>query len=148
MSEPRDSSSHNLCLFVHIPFFVPFLRSPLSFLFVCSLSSVPSVSPPCPHRWPLWKMGRSQRISIYLTPACPSSSPHSLIYHTQVLLIVVWQPAPGARPRARLILSELLSSLPLLRISLHPGFACLQFCIAVKSDSTLKPVFVQILCVI
>lgn len=75
-----------------------FLHAPLSFLCVCYLSSVPSVSPlvPCNatdglcERW-----GRSQRISIYLTPVCPSSSSHSLIYHTQVLLIVVWQPAPG-----------------------------------------------------
>lgn len=41
------------------------------------------------------RWGRSQRISIYLTLVCPSSSSHSLIYHTQVLFIVVWHRALG-----------------------------------------------------
>lgn len=63
----------------------------LTFLFaICLLSvSLPTPDGPC-ERW-----RRSQRISISLTPACPSSSSHSLIYHTQVLFIVIWQLALG-----------------------------------------------------
>lgn len=63
----------------------------LTFLFAICLLSVSLLMPdgPC-ERW-----RRSQRISISLTPACPSSSSHSLIYHTQVLFIVIWQLALG-----------------------------------------------------
>lgn len=81
-------------LFWFLTFFVSFFHS-----FLCTLFPLPHLPPfcvPCNatdglcERW-----GRSQRISIYLTRACPSSSSHSLIYHTQVPLIVVWRPAPG-----------------------------------------------------
>lgn len=98
-STPRSSSSHNLCLFFHIPFWLLSFFLLLFHFFLCAISPLCHLSPlriPCKatdglcERW-----GRSQRISIYLTPACPSSSSHSLIYHTQVLPIVVWQPAPG-----------------------------------------------------
>lgn len=96
MSVPRGPSSHHpsmsssffLCFFLGFPSFFLYTIFPL-----CQLSPL---SVPCNatdglcERW-----GRSQRISIYLTPACPSSSSHSLIYHTQVLFIVVWQPALG-----------------------------------------------------
>lgn len=95
-------------------FWFPTFFVPLSHFFSGAISPLRHLSPlrvPCNatdglcERW-----GRSQRISLYLTPACPSSSSHSLIYHTQVLLIVVWQPAPG--PGLVSSLSELLSSLP------------------------------------
>lgn len=107
---------------------------PLSFFFLYTLFPPCHLSPlsvPCNatdglcERW--W---RSQRISIYLTPACPSSSSHSLIYHTQVLFIVVWQPALG--PWLYLSLSAPLiitMSLALLGISQHICISSvLRFC--------------------
>lgn len=89
------SSSFFHCFF--LSFFLSFCLSPSFFLPnnfpLCHLSPLSvscNTTDGLGERW-----GRSQRISIYLTPACPSSSSHSLIYHTQVLFIVVWQPALG-----------------------------------------------------
>lgn len=96
----------------------------LSLRLLCAIFPLCHLSPfsiPCNatdglcERW-----GRSQRISIYLTLVCPSSSSRSLIYHTQVHFIVVWQPDLG--PWLCLSLSALLiitGSLSLLGISLH-----------------------------
>lgn len=114
MSEPRDSSSHNLCLFIHVPFLASyFLCAPLSFLFVCSLSSVPSVSPSSSPVMPQMAFVKDGEITedFYLSdPAVPFIFLSQLdLSHTSASYCCL---AASSRPRARLVLSELLSSLP------------------------------------
>lgn len=90
VSPPIQSFIHS-CFSNIFLYLSPFSVYLLTFLFAICLLSVSLLTPdgPC-ERW-----RRSQRISISLTPACPSSSSHSLIYHTQVLFIVIWQLALG-----------------------------------------------------
>lgn len=90
VSPPIQSFIHS-CFSDIFVYLSPFSVYLLTFLSAICLPSVSLVTPdgPC-ERW-----RRSQRISISLTPACPSSSSHSLIYHTQVLFIVIWQLALG-----------------------------------------------------
>lgn len=114
MSEPRDSSSHNLCLFIHVHFLASyFLCAPLSFLFVCSLSSVPSVSPSPSPVMPQMAFVKDGEITedFYLSdPAVPFIFLSQLdLSHTSASYCCL---AAGSRPRARLVLSQLLSSLP------------------------------------
>lgn len=120
-------------LIIH-PCLVPYLivSSSVSFFLSVSLFSVYIVPSPLRHLSPppllspcnttdtlceRWE--RSQRISIYLTPPCPSSSSRSLIYHTQVLLSVFfWQPALGPWLHSSLSAPLIMTvSLPLLGIS-------------------------------
>lgn len=114
MSELGDSSSHNLCLFIHVPFLSSyFLCAPLSFLFVCSLSSVPSVSPSSSPVMPQMAFVKDGEITedFYLSdPAVPFIFLSQLdLSHTSASYCCL---AASSRPRARLVLSELLSSLP------------------------------------
>lgn len=112
-----------------ITFFLPFFHFFLYTIFpLCHLSPL---SVPCNatdglcERW-----GRSQRISIYLTPVCPSSSSHSLIYHTQVLFYCCL--AAGFQPMA--CLSKPLSSLLWASVGNKPTylhFLCTKFSVTV-----------------
>lgn len=135
----------SLFLSQFITFFLPFFHFFLYTIFpLCHLSPL---SVPCNatdglcERW-----GRSQRISIYLTPVCPSSSSHSLIYHTQVLFYCCL--AAGFQPMALLVSLSPCHHYcePLLGISQHICISsALSFLsLSVKPYSTSKPVFFQI----
>lgn len=138
-------------LFWFLTFFMPVFH-----FFLCAISPLCHLSPlrlPCNatdglcERW-----GRSQRISIYLTPACPLIFLSQLdLSHTSASYCCL---AAGSRPRARL---DSLSSChhypgPLLGISQHPGFAFLQFGLLTSKHDLKAHVFFcfffQKLCVI
>lgn len=151
---PSSSSSSFHCFFLGL--FVCFC---FPFYILSSLRAIclPSVSAVTLQTVFVKYGGRSQRISIYLTPACPSSSSHSLIYHTQVLFIVVWQPALGPwlylSPSAPLIITV---SLSLLGISQHIciSSSVMSFVVACKatlnltarilSDNVMKELYDQV----
>lgn len=82
------------CFILFLSLFWSLSLSPFYLLSPLCAVCLPSVSLATPDG-PCERWRRSQRISVYLTLECPSSSSHSLIYHTQVLFIVVWQLALG-----------------------------------------------------
>lgn len=125
-------------IFVCLSLFSVYL---LTFHCAICLPSVSLVMPdgPC-ERW-----GRSQRISISLTPACPSSSSHSLIYHTQVLFIVIWQLALGPWLDFSLSTPLIISVCPaLMDMSQHIFISSVlyyHFLVYVWPHSNSKPTF-------
>lgn len=112
-SRPRSSSSHNLCLFFHIPFLVSyFLCGPLSFL--CALSllcaiCLPSASPVMP-QMAFVKDGGDHREFLSIWPQCALHLPLTAWSITHKCFLLLFGNRLPAQGSARL--SELLSSLP------------------------------------